>query len=341
MTEAWNVCKEKKRKVPLSISRLCLGWLGLFCLFLMLRNAETATEYMTRGLRLCAKTVVPSLFPFMVISELIMSSGIGIVLIRPFSPFLKPIFRLPQEGCCAVILGMLCGFPIGARCAMTALKSNQLNKEDALRVLLFSTNPSTAFLINAVGISLWGNRRFGGSLFIAVLLSQLAIGLLLTHTSHSPYNHSYPEEIYSFSMKNISIAKLFTQSIGSACTGTLLICSYVVFFSALSGTVNLVLNRVGASTILKAAVACISELSGGVSAASSLSSPLIAAMLCAFASGWGGISVHCQLLSVCDGQGLRFRTYFTAKLLQGLFCALLIWAWICLDPTLLIPANGC
>lgn len=53
--------------------QLCFGFFALFCLFLILRNPDVAIEYITSGLRLCAVTVIPSLFPFLVLSELIVS----------------------------------------------------------------------------------------------------------------------------------------------------------------------------------------------------------------------------------------------------------------------------
>lgn len=55
--------------------QLCFGFFALFCLLLILRNPDTAIEYMTSGLRLCARTVIPSLFPFLVLSELIVSGA--------------------------------------------------------------------------------------------------------------------------------------------------------------------------------------------------------------------------------------------------------------------------
>ena len=142
---------DKKNTYQLTGGRLCFGWFCLFCLVLILKNTQIAMEYIHQGLRLCVKTVIPSLFPFMVISELLVSSGIGAALLRPVSSVFKKVFKLPDTGCCAVLLGMLCGFPVGARCAVSALSTGELNREEAERVLLFSTNPSSAFLINAVG----------------------------------------------------------------------------------------------------------------------------------------------------------------------------------------------
>ncbi len=342
MTEHVAPRKEKSEILHLTWGQLLFGWFSLFCLFLILRNTEIAMEYMTRGLRLCAKTVIPSLFPFMVISELIVSGGIGAALLHPIAPILKKIFRLPEDGCSALLLGMLCGFPVGAKCAVSALDNQRLTEDDVQRILLFSTNPSSAFLINAVGVSLWGNHKFGLVLYATVLLSQLLIGLIFTHfpSKKRSGTQTVPPSKLSPSAKPNTV-QLFTGAVGSSCRGILLICAYVIFFSALVGTLNLVLDRFGASAAIKAAVFGVFELSGGVSAASALQMPLVAAGLSAFAAGWSGLSVHCQLLAICDGRKLNLRPYFLAKLLQGLLCVLLFGLLIRLDPSVLIPANQC
>ena len=214
----------RKQKIPeLTPGQFCFGLFSIFCLFLILRNSDTAIEYMNRGLRLCAKTVIPSLFPFMVISELIVSGGIGSTLIRPLAPLFRRLFRIPAAGCCAVLLGMLCGFPVGAKSAMTALDQGQLTREEAERVLTFSNNPSSAFLINAVGVSLWGNRKFGVALYIVVLVSQVLTGILFAHLPRRA--EAAPEPLRRSPTVSRSGAAFFTDAVRSACFSILLVLS--------------------------------------------------------------------------------------------------------------------
>ena len=334
MTEA--VTKKKAQRLPLG--ELCFGWFCLFCLALILKNTQVAMEYIHQGLRLCAKTVIPSLFPFMVVSEILVSSGIGSALLRPLSSILERVFRLPSVGCCAVILGMFCGFPVGARCAVSAHSSGDLTKGEAERVLLFSTNPSSAFLINAVGASLFGNRTFGILLYFSTLLSQFIIGILFSRFSKKEeIDRTDAVDCINHIQKKRPLGRLFTDSVTASLSAIRLVCAYVVFFSALGGTVNLALEHVHAPAFLKTIVFCFLELSGGVSAASALPVTATSALLCAFAAGWCGISVHCQLLSVCSGSGIRLRTYMLAKIMQGLLCILLFGCLLRIFPYAMMP----
>ena len=315
------VCPKKKKAVP-SFGQLSFGLFSLFCLLLLLKNSEIAIESMRRGLKLCATTLIPSLFPFMVLSEMMVSGGIDRILPRWVTRPLQKIFGLPPAGCCAIFPGLLCGFPIGARCAVSAYESGRLTREEAQHVLLFSNNPSSAFLINAVGVSLFGSRAFGVTLYGVVIVVSLFTGFLFARLRKKEEEAPLTEPPLSPNPP-LRGAGLFTHAITSATGGMLLICAYVVFFSSLCGALRLILSSFHIPMIFQSLVFGLLELTSGVSQAATVSEPLTAAVLCAFAAGWSGLSVHCQVLSVCDGKGFAFRNYFLAKLLQGLLCALL------------------
>lgn len=331
----------RKKSAPLSMGQLCFGFFALFCLLLILRNSEIAMEYMSRGLLLCTRTVIPSLFPFMILSEIIVSGGLVKRLPRWLSASLRSLFGLSDAGCCAVLLGMLCGFPVGAKCAKLSYEQGIITQEEGTRILTFSNNPSSAFLIGAVGASLWGNRRFGIALYATVLSVAAVTGILVNRLQKKDTNDDFVSSAESLPLRPLTGAKLFTESVRSATGSMLLICAYVVFFSALMGAFHVILAAFDLPQGVTATLFCLLELSGGVSQASALADPIFSAVLCAFAAGWSGLSVHCQLISVCDGTGFSFRVYFLAKLFQGLLCALVFGILVYLFPNLTVPAEIC
>ena len=97
---------ETERERPCA-GQIFFCFMSTFCLALILRNADAAVTYMGRGLTLCARTVIPALFPFMVLSELLVRSGAGEALGRIFSRPMRYIFGLSGAGSTAVVLGSL------------------------------------------------------------------------------------------------------------------------------------------------------------------------------------------------------------------------------------------
>ena len=327
-----------KKAFPIRVGRLCFAFFTVFCLLLILRNSEIAIEYIHRGLLLCAKTVIPALFPFMVLSEIIVGGELGAPLIARLTRPLQRLLRLPAVGCSAVVLGLLCGAPVGAKCAIRAFDDGRLSQNDAERTIACSNNPSSAFLISAVGVSLWGNRRFGIALYICVLLSSLITGILLARRCKASVTE---RAILYEPASHPTAAKLFTDAVRSSAKSMLLICAYVIFFSALVGTLGIVIGQMRLPQALSALLFCIFEISGGVSQACACGVGLQAAVLTAFAVGWSGLSMHCQILSLCDGKVLSLRFYFAAKLLQALLCPLLFLLLLALFPEITLPAEIC
>lgn len=303
---------------------LLLGFLSLFSLLLLLKNTNAAIGFMTSGLLLCANALIPSLFPFAVLSELIAS---GRVLRRLICRLLAPLGRLlalSEEGLCALTLGMLCGFPIGTRCAINAYRSGRIGREEVERVIGISCPPSSGFLIGAVGVSLLGDRTFGVRLYLSALLSGVLTGMLLRLLRRKKARTEQENEAtIPITQSHVPMARQLTDAVSSAMQSMLLVCAYVVFFSTLVGAIGLILEPLGLPKELSAVLFSVFELSSGVKHAAALSSPTVARLICAVSAGWSGISVHCQTLSFCADTDLSLRPYLVSKFLQGLLTPLL------------------
>ncbi len=294
--------------------------MSTFTFVLILRNADAAVAYMGQGLTLCARTVIPSLFPFMVISELLVQSGAGEAFGRIFSRFMRAAFGLSGAGSTAVVLGSLCGFPVGAKTAVSLYDRNMISRAECEHLLTFSNNPSSAFLITAVGVSLFGNRRLGVVLYFTVLGSSLFVGLMARFffkERRRPEAHPhFPSGLHPGGVE------MFTGAVSSAASGMLLVCAYVVFFSTLSGALCCLVSSVGGMNgVLYACLCGRPELSGGISEAAGLPDARAALILAAAFAGWSGLSVHCQVMTLCSGRGLSFKPYLLAKAAQGLLSA--------------------
>ncbi len=291
--------------------------------FLFISGSEVAIDYMKKGLELCARTVIPSLFPLMAISQLAVRFGSGRLLGKLFSLPAKWLLGVGEDSACAFVFGAVCGFPIGASTLCDAYDSGRISKREFVRSLTFCNNPGAAFVISAVGVSLFGSLRLGIVLFGCVILSALAVGVAqrLIFGSVVDENEKFNGGVFEASGGIISY---FTSAIQSSALSMLTVCAYVVFFSALVGCIGAVLSKIGANSTVIATIFGFFELSGGVRAAAELS-PAFAIILSSVALGWSGLSVHCQIMTICAGRGISFKPYFFAKAVQSLVCAALVY----------------
>lgn len=324
--------QKSRNKIPiLTPGQWFFCFFSVFILFLILRNSEAAIGFVSNGLRLCAGTVIPSLFPFLVISELLVVSGTGEMIGRLLSGPFRKIFRVSGIGFTVFFLGAVCGFPVGARTAVSYYDRGLLSKRETERLLMFSNNPSSAFLVSAIGVSLFGSQLIGCVLFGVTLFSSTIVGFFGKFLYRDSVKN---EERPVLHMPKTGIG-IFTNAVTGAADSMVHVCAYVIFFAALTGTLKLLLETIGANEYISAFVTGLFELTSGVSDAAAIPDRGNALILTALFSGWSGLSVHMQILSITDGRGLCYRPYFIAKLIQGLLAAFWMWLAIHFFPILI------
>ncbi|MBO5756870.1 MAG: hypothetical protein J6S28_04165 [Clostridia bacterium] len=307
-----------KREHRGSIGSLGFGLLGAGCILLLLFYADSAVKAVLQGLSLCKSTVIPSLFPFMVASELLVRSGgaaaVGNLLSRP----MQHLLGVPGAAACPIVLGALCGFPTGARAAAALYDEGALTRKQCTRLMTFINNPSSAYTISAVGTSLLGSRRLGLVLWVVSLACSLGTALLTR-----PLFGDDEQPTAAQSQPVRMGADVFTGSISAAAQSMLTVCAYVLFFSAVLGAAQDALCVLSLPPFLNAVLYGVLELSGGVTRAAQLPDLTQSAMLCAALCSWSGLSVMCQIMTACRGRGFDYKPYLLAKAAQALISAAL------------------
>ena len=133
---------------------------------LLLRQAEMAAQAVRDGVQLCLTSVIPALFPFFAVSSLLVALGAaeaaGRALARPFGR----LFRCGGAGCAALLLGLVGGYPVGARTAAELVRRGELSPAEGARLLTFCNNAGPAFAIGVAGVSVFGSARTGAWLYL-------------------------------------------------------------------------------------------------------------------------------------------------------------------------------
>ena len=293
---------------------LCILFCGILLWFLW--DAAVIRSAVTEALILCAGSVIPAMFPFLVVSSLLISLGFGEVLAPVFAGMMSRLFRLPGTAGSALLLGLTGGYPIGAKTAADLYRSGQLTREETQRLLTFCNNANPAFFLSVLGTGVFHSVRVGLYLWLIHLLSALLTGWFLcrkkrcsTKSQRSPIRSGNPEP---FSV-------LWISAVGSALQGILSICAFVVIFYVLTRPLASLPGLWGAAaTGALELFSLIPRLSGDASGL----------ILVSALSGWGGLSVLCQTAAMLAGTDLSISSCIKGKALQCLFSALLAAFWV-------------
>ena len=298
---------------------------------------QQSMEAASTGLGLCANVIIPSLFPFFVLSGLVVELGLAGYVGRALEGVMYPLFRVPGSCASALALGFVGGYPVGARTAINLYERGFCSKTEAERLLAFCNNSGPAFILGVVGAGVFCDSRIGVLLYLAHAAASVCVGLIFRFYKGSEGRDGMRSAVRS-DIRAQRLSTAFTETVKSSFLSTLNICAFVVFFTV-------VIRMLTASGILPALskglgmlfapfgmteewgrrlLTGVLEVSSGVWSLTGEGSLGGRLSMAAFMLGWAGISVHCQVLSFLGDSRLSAGTYLTGKMLHGGLSALFV-----------------
>lgn len=292
--------------------------------FLLMQQA--VRDGVRRGLVLCAGTLVPALFPFMVFSDVLAATG------RPQKAgwggrIFARAFALPERCVGIFLLGAICGIPLGARETARAWRAGELDRESAERLVLMSNLCGPAFLIAGVGAGLRHSIKEGVLLYVIQLVAALISAWLFSLPSRK-YRRQTPATnkgdppratnalpaSTSANDPDASLRSVLPRAVTRAAGDMLGVCGSVCLFSAVSALFSACLP-----TAVAAVLSALTELTGGTGAlyAAFQFSPSLSFALTSGAVAFGGMSIHMQAFVFLDGTDLRTGRYLAGKAVSG------------------------
>lgn len=241
------------------------------------------------------------------------------------------------EGSYAFIMGIISGYPVGAKIVNKFVEDGTCTKSEAERMLAFTNNSGPLFIIGTVGISLFGDTTIGVILFITHVIACLTVGLIFGFIS----KHSWIKDKRNYRNDNVSqnynisdLGTILSNSITNAISTILLIGGFIVLFSIVISILNNlniidsianILSYFNIPTELgKSIVTGLLELTNGVNSVSLLHAKKmsIQIVITAFLLGFAGFSIFLQIFSIASKNNLSMKPYLIGKIMQGFIASL-------------------
>ena len=343
----------KNNFIILKVKRNFISLLFLLFTISILIFSNTNLSAVKSGISLWATSVIPSLFPFFVATELLMHTNIIYQIGNLLNIFMKPIFNIRGEGAFAFIMGIISGYPIGVKIATNFRNENICTKEECERLLSFTNNSGPLFIIGSVGILMYRNTMVGLLLFITHLLASLTVGIIFrywkkgkisetTNSIQSTYTHHHNNANLS------NLGEILSESIVSSIKSILVIGGFVVIFSSIisilksSGITNIVEVLLSPffhfmhidTSFIEPIFTGFFEITNGIHNISNINCKKISIniIITAFLLGFGGLSVLLQVLSITSKSDLSIKPYIYGKLLQGFLAGFYTYILIYIFP---------
>ncbi|MBS4217862.1 sporulation integral membrane protein YlbJ [Bacillus sp. FJAT-49711] len=324
--------------------------------FSMILFPEESFNASIRGLNMWWEIVFPSLFPFFVISELLIGFGVVKFMGVLLEPLMRPLFRVPGVGGFAWAMGMATGFPAGAKLSTRLRQEKQLTKVEAERLVSFTNSSSPLFIFGAVSVGFFHNPRLGILLAIAHYLGNFFVGLCMRfYGKKETRKYKQKKSLWMIFHQAISslhrtrlinkkpIGKLLGDAVISSIHTLLMIGGFIILFSV----INKLLYQLNITLLLAHATEYIlmlfnlpkqlgvpiiagifeitlgSQMTSQVSAASLMQQ----AMITSFILGFSGFSVQAQVASIIAETDIKFKPFFMARILHGFLAAVITYVF--------------
>ncbi len=292
------------------LSKITKGLLCLVAALLLaglLIYAKAISSAVATGISICLEILIPSLYIFLIFSQLVVKTGWLNPLFKPFGFLLGKLFHIDTHLGTVLFMSLCCGYPVGGKLLSQMVMEGKLSISTANRMLAYCVNAGPAFLIGSVAVPLFGDLRFGLILFLSQICGFLFVGMV-SGIGKKP-------EPYGKRTEKVPFSCALVESVSSASRSMLIICSFVILFSGIIGLIRLsgFPETIAAffypplpQAHIEGMLYGFLEISNGIIYLKQQSAFYIAVLLSAF----GGLCVHMQIHAMIKPAGLSLKTFY-------------------------------
>ncbi len=274
----------------------------LIGIFVVILDTKTALTGANEGLEICIKSVIPSLFPFLVLTSCLNSHLAGIHI--RWLDGLNHLLGIPIGAETALVLGLLGGYPVGAQCVTQLYRDGCVSERTAKRMLGFCNNAGPAFIFGMTGL-LFSNPWIPWLLWLLQIISALMVGFLL------------PDKMSTSCHTNRQKSMHLSHAVENGVRVISLICGWVILFRICIAFLRHWFLWMFSREI-QIIVIGILELANGCYELQHITNEGLRFLLCSCLLSFGGISVLMQTGSVCGS--LNTGSYIFGKVIQCTIC---------------------
>ncbi len=299
------------RDAALALVTICLA-------VLLTAHSAAVTASLGSAVYRCINVIIPSLFAFMTITDLLVRSGGYIYLSYIMAP-LSLLLGLPVSCGAVFAVSNAGGYPLGAAMISSMYDKGGLDKRSASRLLCCCYNGGPAFFSGAVGLAVFGSAAAGMTVYLSILLANCLFCAVFARL--------FPVKTAESARRVCFEGGMLPESVSGAGKSLGMICGMILLFSAVISPFEKMLPAGNPGALISSLleISNLSALTG---------SPYRYLPYAAAAGAFGGV---CVLMQVSTLVGRRFS--LLPFLLARLICAAISWCICrCIYPHILPKA---
>ncbi len=298
--------------------------------FFILTESKAVMEAVLFSFQIWKNNIFPSLFPFFLLSELLIQYGFVEFLGELLKPVMNRIFRISNQAAFIFVMSIISGFPSNAKYTKALLDEHKINEKEATKILTFTHFSNPLFILGTVSITFLGNREVGFLILFCHYITNLILGLLFCNYYPSPKTDchvSVKKAINNMTIvrqqKKVSFPTILTNALNHTIQTLLFILGVTTTFLIITTLIN---QHITLSSFHQSMLNGFFEMTQGLKYVSLLNVPLkIKGILTVMILSFGGLSVHMQLIGILSKSKIKYFPYLTARVLHATIASLLFF----------------
>ena len=286
--------------------KLLVGIVAAVGMMILILDGKRALNGAVDGIDLCIRTVIPSLFPFFILSIGIVGNWTGLT-IPPLRRFGK-IMRIPPGMESLLIPGFLGGYPVGAQAIAESYRRKQITAATAERLAAFCNNAGPAFIFGIIS-QFFPDIGYCWIIWGVHIVSAVLVAAVLPNRE--------PPQVATVATKSMTPSEIMDRALRATAT----VCGWVVVFRVILTFLDQWLFWFLPVSVRPLAIGII-ELTNGCCALGNISHIGLRMIIAVTPLSLGGLCVWMQTASVLSG--LSIKTFMAGKLLQAVFSAIIM-----------------
>ncbi len=295
--------------------------ISILILVLTLLNKNLVYDSINYSLNLWVKNIIPSLFPFFIISDILVNYDITRYIPKFIKRIFRYIFNISDNGLTIFLLSIISGFPSNAKITRTMLEKRNIDTNEANHILIFSHFSNPLFILITIPIFFFHNENVGLILLISHYLSNIILGILVRNKNIIRKNNC------SKRIDNNDFSIVFINSIKKSINTITTIGGIVTVFLVLASLITHFLSLNFYNSMLFKG---IMEMTIGIDSLVKLKLPLIYKLtITSMFLAFGGLSIHMQVINEIMDTSIKYNYYLKGRIIQMVISGLLTYI-ICL-----------
>lgn len=296
----------------------------------ILTESESILNSVSFSLNIFKNNIFPSLFPFFVLSNILIKCGMPELMGNLFKNIMNKLFRIKGITAFIFFMSIISGNPANAKYTKELYDEGKINKYEATKILCFTCFSNPLFILGTISISFLNNKEVGILILLSHYIGNLIIGILIRNYHPSKIENNkvnLKSAINEMHNKRISNKENFgiiiTNSLTSSINTLLLILGVITICLVITTIID---NNLNLSSTLQSILNGFIEMTQGLKYISLEPIPLkMKCTLTVMILSFGGLSVHIQIMGILSDTDIKYLPFLCARIIHCVISSMIMF----------------